>query len=628
MNEIIILTKNHELGKSFERYFHYVKGLKPNFIPLVKAEPKQDWICSAFRQIANEIEKLENGCLKNIIVIFDFCDDYWEGVSFNELNPIQKDGRTWAAVVAMLILAFPEIHWIFITPYKPIEKYLFKEAHIYSLENLLTENLKIHEEGFIPLFDATSLRDTLKNNAEVGNKFSPKMRKEIAAAIDEEKAYAFFNAYTAYKFKNRCIIVNTEAMMRRVFKEESRCFKFKFTFEDIYLNFPDRSIEESLSDLEKRDTIFPGLKNNIENRVFISVAHERGGKRQLWDQNISYLNDLKKKGIIKNYALLKKPFSGIYELWREVSSLESENKEKDIRKYRHINLFEIIGKLNKFLIKLIPDKKSHIEKEIEEGKSHSSPGRLLEIAERLIERAEKILKNARSVEDCIYGAVLALEAQEILGYRTPTTCLEAIALKHQNEVKAECMFYGVGYNFDMENRIKEIEEEVNKASLWFDPKMKKRCSYNAQLAILTEIVEILRDFGQFDEEQECLKKVREIYRNWYFLNNPCLKFFKAFRAYIENLLATFYNFIFAIFGWPALFGIISKVIKANFSYGEKTLNSIWEYILNSYFTFFGLQPSAYPENGQACIISMILIVFGFFHLGIFIAYLYTLIYRK
>ena len=53
----------------------------------------------------------------------------------------------------------------------------------------------------------------------------------------------------------------------------------------------------------------------------------------------------------------------------------------------------------------------------------------------------------------MYGALLALEAQELLANRTPTTALEALAVRHELEVTAECMFYGVEYNFDVRRRL-------------------------------------------------------------------------------------------------------------------------------------------------------------------------------
>ncbi len=106
--------------------------------------------------------------------------------------------------------------------------------------------------------------------------------------------------------------------------------------------------------------------------------------------------------------------------------------------------------------------------------SHSAPGRLLLIAEKLLDRSQKLLKGVQSVTDAIQAARLELEAKEILIGRTPTITLEALALQHQAEVEAECMFYGVEYDLNVDSRIKDIQKEIKSICEWFHPSAKKR----------------------------------------------------------------------------------------------------------------------------------------------------------
>jgi hypothetical protein len=189
------------------------------------------------------------------------------------------------------------------------------------------------------------------------------------------------------------------------------------------------------------------------------------------------------------------------------------------------------------------------------------------------------------------------------------------------------MFYGVGYNIDMKKRFEEIAGEVRAVSGWFHPSVKKKSALNAQLGIITELIEILRDHGQFDEEQDCLKCLRKLNRKWYYLNRPWLSFIRPIHAYIETLVGSLPLFILAIFAWPTVLGVFSKILRAEF---EKLSSgaSIWVHISNSFMTFFGLQPIQPPGNPPAHILTIFTILIGFLHLGIFISFLYTLITRK
>ena len=56
---------------------------------------------------------------------------------------------------------------------------------------------------------------------------------------------------------------------------------------------------------------------------------------------------------------------------------------------------------------------------------------------------------------------LLFEAKELLCGRSITTALEAVSLQHQMEVHAECSFYGVAYEIEVDSRFKEIANEVD-----------------------------------------------------------------------------------------------------------------------------------------------------------------------
>jgi hypothetical protein len=393
--------------------------------------------------------------------------------------------------------------------------------------------------------------------------------------------------------------------MKTLFEEKANPlpFEIKMVFEDMFLNFPDRT-KEKLSYLEIRDNQFARLKN-VNSRIFVTVGHKYNTDR--YYKNKNYIQKLISEG--KEIRVVYKPSGGMYNIL-DKSGLLKEYWEKCKEEWR----------------------KAKPKQNEEEPGGHSAPGRLLVIAEKLINRGEKIFDEAKAVQDCIHGATLALEAQELLGYRTPTTSLEAIALRHKLEVKAECMFYGMEHNIDVKNRIEEIEKEVDVVAQWFNPRVKKRAALNAKMGIITEVMRIFKNYGQFDEEEECLNYFRGLNRRW-SLMQPGFKgtfFWIIFpiRWYVEKLVGSLPLFILALISWPALLGIFSAWTRAKFFVNEEFKFRFWDHVMDSFSTFFGLQPGNFPTNAQGKILTIILIFLGFIHLGIFISHLYTLITRR
>lgn len=263
---------------------------------------------------------------------------------------------------------------------------------------------------------------------------------------------------------------------------------------------------------------------------------------------------------------------------------------------------------------------------------HSAPGRLLEIADRLIQRAERILNSAISVPEAIHGALLALEAQELLGNKTPTTALEALSLKHQLEVTAECMFYGVEYNFDVKSRFKDIEKEVKSIGRWFYPRTHRLSELNAEINILSDLVRRFRQYNQFDEEQECLQRIRQLHRHlWFRKNKSWAWLFYPIRAYVEYLLGHLHRFVIAIIFWfLSLSFLFDACIKDKHS---NIFINMLRGPAHAITFFFGMQPP-YDMGGLEGkglyleLLTLFTIVMGFIHLGIFISHFYSIVSRR
>jgi hypothetical protein len=231
----------------------------------------------------------------------------------------------------------------------------------------------------------------------------------------------------------------------------------------------------------------------------------------------------------------------------------------------------------------------------------------------------------------IHGAVLALDAQEYLGHRTPTTSLEAISQKHHLEVLAECMFYGVEYNMDMKSRFEEIKREIRSVGGWFRPRTRRQSMLNAEIRILSELVLTYRNYNQFDEEQSCLARLRNAYRHlWYQRRKAWAWLFYPARWYVDFLLVSLLRFGLAITFWIFLVGTLYNLLM-NSPKDDPMPAEMWHGYADSMVSFFGLQPphemaELYP--GGAIWVCMAAILLGFVHLGIFISHLYSMMARR
>lgn len=606
MKHIFLITKNEELNQSLKRYLHYVHALELTTIYLpAQTSALKIFHCVADALEANSYQESEENALLNAIAILDFCDPDWHG-TLRDLNPLQERG--FPTAVAMLILAFPEIHWVFFSPYKSEEKSnsnspFFDKVHTLKNAENLTEILKLNEAQFSPLFDPTDLRNAIRKKAkemkdENGNPIAPYIpeRADISAAIDEEISYSYFNAYTAYRFGFRSHIITTYRMMEECFGENADAnITPNLLFEDLYLNFPDKPGGVHLSNLKVRDGKFPKLKE-ANYRIFITIGHKQATNPETPQENREYKMDLRSNG--KKIKTLYKPLAGVYDLWNRSS----------LRRW----LRKGLGENFKW-----PPKMS--ESGEMGGGGHSAPGHLLEIGNRLINRSEEILHKTKTVPGAIHGALLASEAQEILGNRTPTAALEALSLKHQLEVKAECMFYGMEYNFDVKSRFKEIKNEVNSLGNWSYRKTRKLSKLNAEVGIINEIVQWFREYNQFDEEQCCLNRSRSLCRKiWFYKNKSWAWLFYPIRWYVEWLLGSLGRFVLAMLLWLVVLGFLYYFFAHKGIYYAIT-------------TFLSTGPpddlsDLVKENTVWITVGSIIV--SFIHLGIFISHLYSIIQRR
>ncbi len=577
------------------------------------------------QRIETAIEKNSSHPDDNIVVLVDT-------IRPSELNPL-SEGESWNNLIALLILTFPEIKWLFgVIQNIPVEFQSIAEHH--QLLSMLTRARRD------PLFDPTGLRDWVRKQAKnisTNHKLEYlAVRKTMAASIEEESSYAYLHAYSAYRFGYRADVITSWALMEERFGSEVKKHGYDLLLEDISLNFPDRSDKKHLLSLSERAERLPLLDStkdseNSQYRIVIT-AGQSTTQKAISQENEKYLKD---KIIGKGKRLLK-PLGGILDLWKKAGLMKRAQ-----------------GRAGNALGFVWPPKPP--EATGSEDVGHGTPGKLTKVAEILIRRAEKYHETAKLPEEFIKSAVLATDAGELLGGQTPTLTLSAVALRHELEVKAETAFVGVGFHFDVEERIKEIEYEIRKISNWFNKKVRKKALLDAQVFILNKISLILRQAGQFEEEQSCLIRLRYLHRK---LQRP--KFWKIFQwpkhwvfGYAEWLMASFGRFILFVFFWNVGLSILLSILRQNkgvtnftdcfstaFTYYFSRdftdcspalfidyFSTVFEKCFSTVFSsFFGVSLSSEPTYELT--ISMIAVLAGVFHIGILISMLYSLISRK
>ena len=187
------------------------------------------------------------------------------------------------------------------------------------------------------------------------------------------------------------------------------------------------------------------------------------------------------------------------------------------------------------------------------------------------------------------------------------------------------MFYGAEYRKDVRNRILEIESEVKTVAEWFHPSVRDASSLNAQMSIMTEVMRVFREAGQFDEEQQCLIHLRKLHRRSMLLNHKWLKVINPLLWYVEKLVSSFPLFVVAIFVWPTVFGLLTWLTRAQFGNGEIT--GWGDHMTHAFILFFGIGPTQFPKHFVQ-LFTVLIMILGFTHLGIFITHLYTLLSRR
>jgi hypothetical protein len=414
-----------------------------------------------------------------------------------------------------------------------------------------------------------------------------------------------------------------------VLREPKENALFLLSLEDLYLNYPD-SYDAGMSNIHKRNEKLPVLdttRTSHLRRRFVSCGHFHQGNTEKEDAVNECLEELASREEerwncpVKN-KLVHKPVSGLYALWEALGLKEAFYDNTRGKEYQDL--------APEFIWPPKPPEYDMMSEAKTGG--HSAPGRLLQITECLLERAAVLVVNVRSVADAVRGAVLATDAMELIGCKTPSETLKALDLKHRFEVFAECYFSGMEYHLSMKNRIDDILRTLEAASRWLNVKRKEDFKLNGLAKILTHLIEILEAHGSFEETEYCRDCLREVHkkimlRSWERKFGWWSKLLTPFVYYFYFVIHSVRNLLIMIAVW----GILSILLHAWASPDKDFLVALSKTAYVAGCALF-TEAAGFPDGSGVSpilyFVNFFFIAVGFFHFGVVISLIYSKLSRK
>jgi len=607
MNEfrpVIVLTTSPE---RMDEWAQMIKYIRARFAEPFQQPLEQIVVLSRCRPGKNvDFHEIADDCDRGAAVVARHLKEHGriaclvDGVQMQDMNPVGH-AMAWSVLIARLILMFPEVDW-----------FLIPERHgdDCRLENELGLE-PLFKPQADPLFDSRGLREWVRSRARDAAiaGYLPR-RNWLAVALDEERAYAYFHAYTAYRFGWRATAIHRGALAEQLLRPPA--VKPELVLEDIYISFPDWG--RGLSNLRTRAESWSHLE--AERRVFVTTGQQLRDNRNRREDNEAYIGEQQARTRV---GVVHKPHAGVFDLWRRAGLTKrppraAGTKSPSPRGYA-------AG-----FVPLISRQDESFDGNGEDY-GHSSPGVLLAIAENLLSRAEELLPEVKSVEKAVRGAVLATDALELLGGRTPTVSVEALRLKHAFEVLAECQFSGVEHHVGLKDRFTEIRRDVKSISHWFRRRQRKIAAVNSEMHILLGLVKVFQEYGQFDEGQACINRIRRLHNTMWIRESPLRLPMWPVLRYLELLLSSFGVFCLTLLAWIVTLAVAYNWASRHADYSWGVFDA-----LTSFFSIGGpIHPSGPGADDHSTFELAVIttaIISGFFHLGVFVSHLYAIVSRK
>ena len=538
-------------------------------------------------------------------------------IKAGDLKPLGPN-NSWTSLIARLVLMFPEFLWVFGLIEDRDEVKAFPFAG-HDLQGAASRSL------WDPMFDGSGLREWIRGKAQDPSHSLPR-RPRLALAIDDESSYGYFNAYAAYRFGFRSFVVDSE---RKLFEclHEGPSEDLAITFEDLFLAFPDGEQEIHWSDISERNRNLPALERSRVARVFVTTAHREGIPRDRQLRNEEMFEELRRVGRLG--SVVCKPVAGIFDLRRRSLGRGGQS------------VAWWLGSESRAPGYVWPP--ARVREVGHQARSlHSAPGKLLAIANTLVGRAELLLSSGvHSIREAAFGAVLATDALELLGGRTPTTSLQALALKQRFEVLAECQFHGVGAHFDVDSRMKDIQGEIAALSPYFNRQTRQLSAWSAEAQILGALLAIFKECEQFDEELRLQGRNRYLHcrmwfksQRWWGPLGDRLRFVNPaywLVRYVQVLLGSVPRFVGFIVLWIGLLSVLHAVREQASRVAGGEVDGPFSHITEAIASFVGVNkpsPEMVPGDALYLFLTLLSVVWGAMHFGILVSHLYSVTSRR
>jgi hypothetical protein len=540
-----------------------------------------------------------------------------------------------------------------------------KDATLENIKQVLEDENALTQKKKETIIDI--LKQTLSGIKQETKDVIINRINKCAVALDEELAFTFLNGYTAYRFGYKCYTVTSMGEM-----EALKCsgLNADLALEDLELKFSD--MKPSI-DKEKDDEwrINGNLDNEalIERRKHYPFLPEEISKRIIITGSRDDLGDFEK-------SKCRKPFPGMFNLYHYIQETEASSEGEHILPLIRANRNpfaqpyhlcanqkqEKVEDSRTISIKMLDIcaqwpycketlKDNQTLKKNEAGTCvadhHSITNKVLTLGEILLMRARKVSQNVNVSTDAIYAATLALEGKELLYGRTATTSLEMYAMQTKMEVVAECSFLGIGQQIEVPERLSELASTTDKilrVNIKQSDSNQYMQSYNAQLEITNDIRITYKQYEQFDEEDSCINEIRKLSQGLHFFGK--LGFLKRSwvllgERYLNWLMCTGTNILMAIaliiLFFADLFVVQTIVLPPSPSAIISGLTVYFDAFFRSAETFFSIQSNygnVILENyksfslGFFHVVTLLEMILGFLHLGIFIAWIYQKLARR
>lgn len=474
---------------------------------------------------------------------------------------------------ALAILASPEVLWLFDGVSQSDARVPWLRWHrLEALSSPLSN----------PLYDWTGLRQWLRSHL-LGR---PKSASDAwVIALDDEHRYRSLFAYTGYRAGYPSLAPESiaesisllgpppEGRLAGVDDLQLR------SVEDISVQFPDQQAQHVLSEKKDRSQLLPVLDQ--AKRTFVTSGDARdefSPRRKSW---------------------LFKPVKGLLALQSGA-----------------------IGKTRGPLDPWIAPSNDRDAVDLKDdtvagsGGRHATHGIMTEVATAMVARGEHLLDEPSDFDSLLLAAVLGLDTQMLLRGKSPTTALEALAVQQHAEVTIECIFAGVAADPRIRPRLVELESAAFAICSRYGAKAQRVARLNAKVEIANRLVGILRQHARFEEEMECLARVRSWRAAIHRTSGPFGWIYGWILAYFNSCVS--YPLFLALLTlfWCAVFSLLYFFVPPTLA--------PWDAFQRAALTLVSLQPNGKSQSwlDVPCIFA------GLVHFGLFISYLFSLVSRR